>query len=249
LDLHPLKINFYRSLFAALFFLPFAGKNEFKSGSGFALAVAVLSYSGALTAFVWANKLTTAANAIVLQYTAPIFVFIFLHFWVREKIRKKDLQTLVWGMAGVAVIFFGSRDQPDFSGVSIALLSGFLFSVYMTSLRCLKNFDAAILVFSSNLICVLLLFFFVWSDLSLSFLQLVLLAVMGVVQLGLPYFLFSKAVESVPVQEASLIVLIEPVLNPLWVALVVGEIPLWPTILGGAMILFGLALRYFKGEG
>ena len=67
---------------------------------------------------------------------------------------------------------------------------------------------------------------------------------MGAVQLGMPYFLFSKGLETVSLQEASLIALIEPVLNPLWVALVVGEIPSAATLVGGAVILFGLGVRY-----
>jgi len=68
--------------------------------------------------------------------------------------------------------------------------------------------------------------------------------VMGAVQLGVPYFLFSKGLQSVPLQEASLIALIEPVLNPLWVALIVGEIPSFATIAGGGMILSALGVRY-----
>ncbi len=82
------------------------------------------------------------------------------------------------------------------------------------------------------------------SQLALTVNQLVILVVMGAVQLGLPYFLFSKGLQSVSLQEASLIALIEPVLNPIWVALMVGEIPSAATVSGGAMILFGLGVRY-----
>jgi drug/metabolite transporter (DMT)-like permease len=74
--------------------------------------------------------------------------------------------------------------------------------------------------------------------------QLGIVAVMGALQLGLPYFLFSKGLQSVPLLEASLIALIEPVLNPVWVALTVGEIPSTGTLSGGLMILIGLGVRY-----
>jgi drug/metabolite transporter (DMT)-like permease len=74
--------------------------------------------------------------------------------------------------------------------------------------------------------------------------ELLALGIMGVVQLGLPYFFFSKGVETVSLQEAALIALIEPVLNPLWVAIVVGEVPSVATLIGGGMIVLGLALRY-----
>jgi DME family drug/metabolite transporter len=82
------------------------------------------------------------------------------------------------------------------------------------------------------------------SQLALHATQLGILAVMGAVQLGLPYFLFSKGLQSVSLQEASLIALIEPVLNPIWVALVVGEIPSIATIAGGGLIVVGLGVRY-----
>jgi drug/metabolite transporter (DMT)-like permease len=66
------------------------------------------------------------------------------------------------------------------------------------------------------------------------------------VQLGLPYFLFSRGLRSIPLQEAALIALVEPVLNPVWVALIIGEIPSFATVLGGAMILAALAVRYLS---
>ena len=119
-----------------------------------------------------------------------------------------------------------------------------LFAAYMINLRNAQAVHAAYLTWINNLGCALLLLFFVKSRLSLDLNQLVILAVMGAVQLGLPYFLFSKGLQSVPLQEASLIALIEPVLNPVWVALAFGEIPSAATISGGGLILFGLAARY-----
>jgi drug/metabolite transporter (DMT)-like permease len=74
--------------------------------------------------------------------------------------------------------------------------------------------------------------------------QAMILAVMGAVQLGAPYYLFSKGLQTVSLPEASLIALIEPVLNPLWVALIIGELPSTATVWGGALILFGLGVRY-----
>jgi len=100
------------------------------------------------------------------------------------------------------------------------------------------------LTWINNLACALLLLIVVESRLALSLSQAVILAVMGAVQLGLPYFLFSKGLQNLSLQEASLIALIEPVLNPLWVALTVGEIPSTATLTGGAMILMGLGVRY-----
>jgi drug/metabolite transporter (DMT)-like permease len=114
----------------------------------------------------------------------------------------------------------------------------------MINLRWTGEVNPIYLTWINNIACALLLLFLVRSQLALSLHGLWILAVMGAVQLGMPYFLFSKGLRAVPLQEASLIALIEPVLNPLWVALVVGEIPSVATFAGGGMIMVALATRY-----
>ena len=242
LDLHPLTIVFYRSLFAALVFAPFVRRGDWRLST--AMIVSALSYTAAISAFVAANKLTTAANAIVLQYTAPVFVFFFTRLVWGEKISRLNGLALVVAMIGVAVISLDSVGEPELIGVALALLSGLLFAVYMINLRRVQNVHPVYLTWINNLACALLLLIVVESRLALSLSQAVILAVMGAVQLGLPYFLFSKGLQNLSLQEASLIALIEPVLNPLWVALTVGEIPSTATLTGGTMILMGLGVRY-----
>jgi len=242
LDLHPLSIVFYRSLFASLVFAPFVKRNQLQLGP--AIFVSVLSYTAAISAFVAANKMTTAANAIVLQYTAPMFVFLFTRLFWGEKISKLNGGALVIAMVGVAIIASDSAGEPEMAGVLLALLSGVLFAVYMVNLQRTRDVQPVYLTWINNLVCALLLLLAVKSRLALSPDQAIILAVMGAVQLGMPYFLFSKGLLTVPLQEASLIALIEPVLNPLWVALVVGEIPSGATLTGGALIVLGLGARY-----
>ena len=242
LELHPLTIVFYRSLFASMFFLLFVPAKS--RTASFPLLVSVVSYTAAISFFVSANKLTTAANAIVLQYIAPIFVFIFVRLLFREAISKINLITLFLAMAGVGIIYGGSVGEPDSAGVMMAVLSGLLFAIYMTNLRFLKTVHPAYLTLVNNLVCWLALLPLVWTQLSLSLADGFLLAIMGVVQLGIPYFLFSKGLETISLQEASLLVLIEPVLNPIWVALVVGETPSAATLVGEGVILFTLGSRY-----
>lgn len=146
----------------------------------------------------------------------------------------------------MGIIFAGSAGHPDIRGVGVAILSGLFFSIYMTNLRFLKQLDAGYLTLANNLACCAMLLPWVHSQLSLSFGDILTLSVMGVVQLGIPYFLFSKGLEKISLQEASLIVLIEPVLNPVWVALVFGEIPSLSTLIGGGVILLGLGFRYTR---
>ena len=242
LDVAPLAITFYRSLFACVVFTAFLRRSHWQLN--WPILISVVTYTAAISAFVAANKLTTAANAIVLQYTAPIFVFLFSRLVMGEKISRVNGVALLLAMAGVCAISVESVGRPEMSGVTLALSSGVLFAAYMINLRNAQAVNAAYLTWINNLGCALLLLLFVKSQLSLNFNQLVILAVMGTVQLGLPYFLFSKGLQSVPLQEASLIALIEPVLNPVWVALAFGEIPSAATFSGGALILFGLAARY-----
>lgn len=246
LSLPPLTIVFYRSLFASLFFAFFVRRSI--AVPRVALLVSALAYTAAISAFVSANKITTAANAIALQYTAPMFVFMIVHFLFGEKITGASWISLGLGMLGIAVICVGSAGQPDAAGVMIALLSGLLFSIYMVSLRFLKEFNPGTLTFLNNLVCCLILLPLVGSELSLSLKEVWIVAVMGVVQLGIPYWLFSKGLEQISVQEASLIVLIEPVLNPLWVALIVGELPSGATLVGGLCIVGSLAFRYLRSS-
>lgn len=244
LALNPLAIVFYRSLFAALFFAPFVKPGTWKVSSP--LLISALSYTAAVSAFVVANTLTSAANAIVLQYTAPIFVFFFARLLFREKISRPNLIALTAATVGVVILYSGGGDVRGGRGIAVALFSGFFFAVYITSLRFLKGTDARWLTFANNAACSLLLLPWLGGALALTAYDAALLVVMGVVQLGLPYFLFSKGVEKISLQEASLIVLVEPVLNPIWVAAAYGEVPGTATLAGGALILSSLALRYAR---
>jgi drug/metabolite transporter (DMT)-like permease len=242
LSLPPLTIVFYRSFFALLFFTFFIRRNIALPRVW--LLVSMVSYTAAISAFVSANKITSAANAIALQYTAPIFVFVIVHFLFRERIIGVSWLSLAFGMFGIVVICAGSVGQPDAAGVAIALLSGLLFAVYMVNLRHIKHVNPGTLTFLNNLACCVMLLPFVRSELSLPVKEGWIVAVMGVVQLGIPYWLFSKGLEKVSLQEASLIVLIEPVLNPIWVALTVSEVPSTATLIGGSLIIASLAFRY-----
>jgi len=242
LPLPPLTIVFYRSFFAMLFFVPWVRRS--KAMPRRPLLFSMASYTAAISAFVAANKITTAANAIVLQYTAPLFVFIIARYLFRERITGASWLSLAVGMCGIGTICAASAGQSDGTGVMVALLSGLLFSFYMVNLRFLRAVAPGTLTFLNNLACCLILLPWVRSELSLSFAEGWIVALMGIVQLGVPYWLFSKGVEKIPVQEAAMLVLIEPVLNPLWVAAAVGETPSTATLAGGALIIAGLALRY-----
>lgn len=242
LDIPPLTIVFYRSLFAGLVFTPFLSWKHWPLDAP--ILVSALTYTAAISAFVAANKLTTAANAIVLQYTAPVFVFLFSRFVLGEKVSRLNGLALGLSMAGIGMISVESAGRPEMAGVLLALLSGMLFAGYMINLRRTQRMNPVNLTWINNAACMLLLLGVVKSQLGLTLQEMGILALMGAVQLGLPYYLFARGLKDISLQEASLIALIEPVLNPLWVAMVVGEIPATATVTGGSMILAGLGVRY-----
>ena len=164
LDLPPLTIVFYRSLFAALVFTPFLRRIRWQLNAP--IMVSAVTYTAAISAFVAANKLTTAANAIVLQYTAPIFVFIFSRLVLGETIAKLNGFALTVSMIGVAVISLDSAGAPDMTGVLLAILSGILFAAYMINLRRTHEVSLIYLTWINNIACALLLLWIVKSELT-----------------------------------------------------------------------------------
>ena len=240
-----LSIAFYRSAIAALFLGPFAWKRrERLDRASLALAAA---YTATVILLVVATKATTAANAIILQYTAPLFVFVLGIPLLGERPTRRDWTGLALAMSGVLYIFYGAG-EADAVGVGYGLASGLAFGLLIVLLRRYSARDPLWVVFCNNLVVGLLLLPLVWGEIWIEGWELVLMLVMGIVQLGLPYVLFGLAVRHVSAREAALISLLEPLLNPIWVGLVVGEIPGRETQIGGAVILGGLLLRYLRRE-
>lgn len=242
LGLHPAVIAFYRSLFAMLFFLPFAGTWRWRPQPR--LLFSGLAFTGATSSLVWATRLTPQANAIVLQNTAPVFVCVLVYLLFRERPARPNLVTLLFGRAGILVLFGAAADGQDLPGLSVGLGSGFMLEVYFVNLRFLKGFDPFALVLANNLVSTLALPGFAYGELSVSVTGFVALACLGVVQFAFAHFFFFRSIEHIPVQETPLISLVEPGLNPLWVGLWMGEVPSVATSIGGGLILGGLALRY-----
>jgi DME family drug/metabolite transporter len=200
---------------------------------------------------VAATRLTTAANAIILQYTAPLYVIGLSALLLKEPPRRADLAALGLCMAGVAVIFFGNYASPPARagqqhtlGLVLGLTSGVCFGLFTLWQRRLRGTEPALLAGLNNAGAALVLACALpWRE-PMSGPTLLVLLVMGLVQIALPYLLFAWALQRVSGPEASLLTLIEPVLNPIWVAMFVGETPSVATAAGGALIAVALILRY-----
>ncbi len=240
-DLGALSIAFSRSLVAALCLAPLAWKRRQPLDWG-NLWLA-LAYAGSVILLVAATKATTAANAILLQYTAPVFVFLLAIPLLGERPGRADWAGLVLTMTGVGWIFAGAG-QADGLGVGLGLASGLAFGMLILLQRRYRHKDPYWLLGINNGVVVLLLLPWLGPEPEAASGEVLLMLLMGVVQLGIPYLLFFKALQRVPAGEAALITLLEPLLNPIWVALVVGELPSPSTKIGGAIVLLGVVLRY-----
>jgi drug/metabolite transporter (DMT)-like permease len=188
---------------------------------------------------------TTAAAAIFLQYTSTVWAFVFGFLFLKERINRGNLVALFFAVAGIVWIIAAEQSPGHTTGNLIALASGLAYSGVMLSLRALRDEDSAWLIALNHLVSGLVLLPWVLTfHISLSGMQWLLIGLLGVFQMGLPYVLFARGVRTVSTQEAALLTLIEPILNPLWVWLCWGEYPGTATCIGGALILGGLALRY-----
>ena len=240
-SLDAFAVNCGRSLFAALTVAIFTYKKGLKLDA-FTLLTSFF-YAGTLSCFVYANKTTTAANAIFLQYTAPIYILILAPIVLKEKFRFADLFTVIFCLVGMSLFFVGKIDTQGFWGNIVALASGVFFGLYFTFLRhprSLANKNPALSVFYGNILIVIFMIPLVAGNLPerISITDVSTIIFLGVFQIGIAYLLFTKGVaEGVRSLEASIVGFIEPLLNPVWVFIFIGERPSNWAILGGAIII------------
>lgn len=242
------QLTFYRSLFAALTVLILTRKQGLRI-NGFGLLTAVI-YALLLILFVWATKKTTAANAIFLQYTAPIYILVLAPFIIGEKFHWRDLVTVVIVLAGMSLFFVGQLRLQDYEGNIAALFSGIFLGLYIMLLRHprTEGLNPAIAVIYGNF---LLSFVNAPAGLSvireMTYTDWFAVTFLGVFQIGLSYILFIKGVRAgTRPLDASLIGFIEPLLNPVWVFIFVGERPSQWALLGGGIIIAAIATHTLR---
>jgi drug/metabolite transporter (DMT)-like permease len=144
----------------------------------------------------------------------------------------------------VAAIFLGSWEPGQQEGIVYGLVSGAALGAFTLTQRSMRGGDPVALSSLYNLVAAALMLPLAWASLRVSPGALLVAAAMGIIQLSVPYVLFIKGLRTVPATDAALITLVEPVLTPLWVWLAVSEAPLWPTCVGGGLILVALLVRF-----
>lgn len=243
-ELSALQIAFFRALFAGLVLVPTLRGRDVSLQRPMLLMVACFAAMNAL--FVSALAFGTAANAIWLQYTAPLWMYVASVWWLGEPAERRTSQALVIALSGVAVIVWGGWRQAQLAVVSIALGSGVAYAGVMISLRRLRRASSRWLTLLNHLGSAAVLIPWVWQLPVPTPSQLGVLFLYGAVQMAIPYWLVARGLRVVATQEAGMITLLEPLLNPLWAYAVspATESPDATTWSGGALILVGLVWRY-----
>ncbi len=203
-----------------------------------------VSYSATVILFVLANKMTTAANAIVLQYACPVYVALLGALLLKEGVSQRTGLMVLTTLAGVVLFFFDRLTPGGFIGNVLALISGVTMAFMVIFLRMQKHGSPTESILLGNVLTVLICLPHMSGPLP-SMTGMASLALLGVFQLGLSYVLYSRAIRHVPALDAILIPVIEPLLNPLWVFIAMGELPGAWAIAGGIVILLSITIFSF----
>lgn len=236
-------LAFWRALFAALVLAAAVRRPRWQRD-----LVPLATFFAAMNAiYLTAMGLTTAANAIWLQSTAPFWVLLVSLFVFRQPVARRELIPLAFAAVGVGTILIFEVHGTAATGVTLGLVSGLFYGLVVIYMWRLRTEDSAWLVALCQSISALVLLPWVlrlgiWPRPA----QLIVLAAFGALQMAVPYLCLIHGLRGIGSQEAVALGLIEPVLMPLWVFWVWGEQPAWWTLAGATLILAGLGLRYSR---
>lgn len=237
----PLAVAGARGLIAALMLIAFTRGLAFH-WSRWQLLAAV-GYASTTLTFVMATKATTAANAILLQYTAPVWIALLGSWLLGERVTRRDWITIATVIFGMGVFVYDGLKFTSLGGNLLALGSGFLFAMMTLLMRKQKDGSPVESIILGNLLAFVVGLPSLIQSPSLSLNGWLALLMLGSVQLGFSYWLYAKAIRHVTALEAVLIPVIEPLLNPLWVVLLNGEKPSMLALIGGVIVLGAATLR------
>lgn len=249
-DFGPYAIACLRSLIAAATILILVP--ESRRGWDRRVFLVACAFATTLTLYICANKLTTAANTIFLQSTAPLYVLLLSPFLLKERIIRRDL--LVLALLGLGMVLFlaGDQDATDISpdpalGNLLATIAGLSWALTVMGLRWLAKTGSSNAAASAaglgSIIAALAVLPMALPFTSGTAQDWMLILYLGVFQVGLAYFLFTRAMPRLSAMEASLLLMLEPALNPIWAWLVHDEVPSALAMTGGTVILLALLLR------
>ena len=236
---NPLAINGVRNVIAAVVIGLYILVTHHKLKFNFTVLVGAVSMAGVTTLFSIANKLTTAGNTIILQYTAPIWIVILMFLFFGQKPDKTALISILIVFAGILCFFFEGLSTGKWLGDLLALLSGIFYAgVFM--LNSFEKGDALSSVFFGQLACGIFLSPLVLRETVFTAPVLLSVFLLGAVQVGLAYIFFTTGTKYTDPVTASIINALEPILNPILVAVFYGEMLGKLSLVGAVIVLAGI---------
>lgn len=244
-NIDPLSIAFWRVVFAAAVFVPIVRRRDLTFRPALWLTGLAFALMNAL--FISAMALGSSANTILLQYTAPMWVYLICVGVLREPAERRGTITLLIGLAGIGVLLVGGWTGSQLPAVALALSSGLAYAFVLIGLHVQRGESSRWLTAFNLLFSAVVLLPIVCRHPLPSGPQFVVLFLYGAVQMSLPYLLLAVGLRRLSPQEVGTLTLIEPVLNPLWAYLVspATETPTLWTLAGGACIVGALVWRYW----
>ncbi|MBI4626664.1 MAG: DMT family transporter [Verrucomicrobia bacterium] len=237
----PLAIAGGRGLIAALFLV--ATNRGLRFHFSRPQLLGALCYAGCTVMFCVATKLTTAANAILLQYMAPVWVALLGSWFLGERATRADWLTIAVVLAGMTLFFADNLELSHVLGNTLAVASGLCFAGMAIALRRQKEGSPVESIILGNLVAFAVGLPWMIGSPGLTVPGWTALALLGVLQLGVSYWLYARAIKHVTALESMLIPVIEPVLNPVWVLIALHEKPSPLALVGGSIVLSAVTVR------
>lgn len=242
-------ISCIRSFFAGLTILVYIAAKRYKIIFNRRTLTAGIIMGLVYTSFVGANKLTTAANAIVLQFTAPLFIVIITAVLYKKRILRRDLAAVVFTMLGISMFFLDKLEGGYLIGNFVAILAGALMGgmyVAMGEAQGEERFSAILV--GQITAFIIGLPFVIATKPEFSALHVLYIIILGVFQLGIPYILYGRASELCPPLACCLLGAVEPLLNPIWVLIFDGEKPGIFALIGGIIVIVSVTVWCATGN-
>ncbi|MCI0448752.1 MAG: DMT family transporter [Chlorobi bacterium] len=252
LTINAFQISLYRSAIAAITVYSICllrGKKlkfEFDKVSNFA----AVFYAGILILFVAATKMTTAANAIFLQFTAPIYLVVLEPIFLKTKFEPKNVITIIICIGGMILFFFGRLEIGSIYGNLIAIGSGICFAMFSLLLKYKKvihkSENTLNYVITGNALVAVIASIIIFPNFEITVNEGLILVYMGAIQIGISYMIFNEGIKYVSATESMIIATLEAIFNPIWVFIGIGEVPSVYSILGGVIIFGAILWRNFS---
>lgn len=241
IDLGPLTISGVRSFIAAIIMIAVMNR-KLRFNWSFPQIAGAVAYSATVILFVSATKFTTAANAILLQYSLPAFVALLGLWLLKERVSRLDWWVIAFVFCGMALFFLDELTIGGLWGNIMAIISAVTFALMIIFLRFQKESSAVESIVLGNIFTALICLPFIiqqpptgadWPPLFY----------LGIFQLGLPFLLYSTATKYITALDVVLVQSIEPLINPIWVLIFIGEVPGFWAIIGGICVLISITVR------